>query len=139
LIKKYRNQKLVQLILGIIWLIYIWYSVDSHIIQIGMLALIIFIGIAYSTKLLTNIKKSDGCYSFDTYSIITQKEEMKIPESQLVDLQYYSDSFFKAYNFVLKYDGTNGVVTKKLYLNAEPNSELRSEINRIRKTIANTA
>ncbi len=139
MIKKYRNQKLVQLILGIIWLIYIWYSVDSHIIQIGMLALIIFIGIAYSTKLLTNIKKSDGCYSFDTYSIITQKEEMKIPESQLVDLQYYSDSFFKAYNFVLKYDGTNGVVTKKLYLNAEPNSELRSEINRIRKTIANTA
>ncbi|WP_271393750.1 hypothetical protein [Aequorivita sinensis] len=137
MIKKYRNQKLVQLILGIIWLIYIWYSVDSHIIQIGMLALIIFIGIAYSTKLLTNIKKSDGCYSFDTYSIITQKEEMKIPESQLVDLQYYSDSFFKAYNFVLKYDGTNGVVTKKLYLNAEPNSELRSEINRIRKTIAN--
>ncbi|WP_417237474.1 hypothetical protein [Bizionia paragorgiae] len=127
------------MILGIIWLIYIWYSVDSHIIQIGMLALIIFIGIAYSTKLLTNIKKSDGCYSFDTYSIITQKEEMKIPESQLVDLQYYSDSFFKAYNFVLKYDGTNGVVTKKLYLNAEPNSELRSEINRIRKTIANTA
>lgn len=104
-----------------------------------MLALIIFIGIAYSTKLLTNIKKSDGCYSFDTYSIITQKEEMKIPESQLVDLQYYSDSYFKAYNFVLKYDGTNGIVTKKLYLNAEPNSELRSEINRIRKTIANTA
>lgn len=139
MIKKYRNQKLVQLILGIIWLIYIWYSVDSHIIQIGMLALIIFIGIAYSTKLLTNIKKSDGCYSFDTYSIITQKEEMKIPESQLVDLQYYSDSYFKAYNFVLKYDGTNGIVTKKLYLNAEPNSELRSEINRIRKTIANTA
>ena len=137
MIKKYRNQKLVHLILGVIWLIYIWYSVDSHIIQIGMLALIIFIGIAYSTKLLTNIKKSDGFYSFETYSIITQKEDMKISESQLVDLQYYSDSFFKSYNFVLKYDGTNGVVTKKLYLNAEPNSELRSEINRIRKTIAN--
>ncbi|GGG60523.1 hypothetical protein GCM10010976_34100 [Bizionia arctica] len=104
-----------------------------------MFTLILFIGIAYSTKLLVNIKNSDGFYIFETYSIITQKEAIKISESQLVDLQFYSDSFFKSYNFVLKYDGTNGVVTKKFYLNAEPHSELRSEINRIRKTIANNA
>lgn len=139
MIKKYRNQKLIQLTLGILWLVYIGFSVDSHIIQIGMFVFILFVGIAYSTKLLTNVKKSDGFYTFETYSIITQKEEIKISESKLVDLQYYTDSFFKSYNFILKYDGTNGVITKRLYLNAEPHSELRSEINRIRKTIANTA
>lgn len=137
MIKRYRNQKLIQLTLGIIWLVFIGFSVDSHIIQIGMFAFILFMGIAYSTKLLTNIKQNEGYYVFETYSIITQKEEIKISESQLVDLQYYADSFFKSYNLVLKYDGTNGVITKRLYLNPEPRSELRSEINRIRKTIAN--
>ncbi|WP_310991608.1 hypothetical protein [Aequorivita marina] len=135
MIKKYRNQKLRQLIFGIIWLVWIGVSVDSHIIQTGLFAFLLFIGIVYSTKLLTNIKKSDGFYSFETYSVIIQKETIKISESQLVDLQYYADSFFKSYNLVLKYDGTNGVITKKLYLNAGPHSELRSEINRIRQTI----
>ncbi len=137
MIKKYRNQKLIQLTLGIIGLVFIGFFVDSHIIQIGMFAFILFIGIAYSSKLLTDIKQNDGFYTFETYSIITQKEEIKISESLLVDLQYYTDSFFKSYNLVLKYDGTNGVIKKRLYLNAESHSELRSEINRIRKTIAN--
>ncbi|MEM0519473.1 hypothetical protein [Aequorivita flava] len=124
--------------IGIIWLTGIYFFVDSDIIRIGMLAFIFFIGIAYSTKLLTKIKLSDGFYIFETYSIVTQKEEIKISESQLTEIIYKSDLLFNSHNLILKYNGTNGVVTKKLYLNSEPWSELASELNRIKKTIANT-
>ncbi len=139
MIKKYRNQKIIRLTLTIIWLIGIYYFVDSDIIQIGMLVFIIFIGIGYSPKLLTNIKVNDGFYIFETYSIITQKEEIKISESQLIQILYNNDSIFNSHNLTLKYNGTNGVVYKKLYLNAEPWSELISDLSRIKKTIANNA
>ena len=137
LIKRYRNQKLVQFIIGIIWLIGIYFFVDSDIIRIGMVAFIFFIGIAYSTKLLTNIKLNDGFYIFETYSIVTQKEEIKISESQLIEILYNSDFLFNSHNVIIKYNGENGVINKKLYLNAEPWSKLTSDLNRIKKTIAN--
>ena len=136
MIKRYRNQKIIQLTIGIIWLIGIYFFVDSDIIRIGMLTFILFIGIAYSTKLLTNIKLNEGFYVFETYSIITQKEEIKVAESELTQI-LYNNSFFNSHNLILKYDGTNGVISKRLYLNAEPWSELTSELNRIKKTIAN--
>ena len=137
MIKRYRNQKLVQFIIGIIWLIGIYFFVDSDIIRIGMVAFIFFIGIAYSTKLLTNIKLNDGFYIFETYSIVTQKEEIKISESQLIEILYNSDFLFNSHNVIIKYNGENGVINKKLYLNAEPWSKLTSDLNRIKKTIAN--
>ncbi len=115
----------------------IYYFVDSDIIQIGMLVFIIFIGIGYSPKLLTNLKMNDGFYIFETYSIITQKEEIKISESQLIQILYNNDSIYNSHNLTLQYKGTNGVVHKKLYLNAEPWSELTSDLSRIKKTIAN--
>jgi phage shock protein PspC (stress-responsive transcriptional regulator) len=132
LIKRYRNQKLIQFIIGIIWLIGIYFFVDSDIIRIGMVAFIFFIGIAYSTKLLTNIKLVDGFYIFETYSIVTQTEEIRISESQLTEILYNSDSLFNSHNLILKYNGTNGIVNQKLYLNAEPWSELTSDIIRIK-------
>jgi len=102
-----------------------------------MVAFIFFIGIAYSTKLLTNIKLNDGFYIFETYSIVTQKEEIKISESQLIEILYNSDFLFNSHNVIIKYNGENGVINKKLYLNAEPWSKLTSDLNRIKKTIAN--
>jgi len=137
LIKRYRNQKLVQCIIGIIWLVGIYFFVDSDIIQIGMVAFIFFIGIVYSTKLLTDIKISDGFYIFETYSIVTQKEEIKISKSQLNEILYNSDFLFNSHNVIIKYNGENGVVNKKLRLNTEPWSKLTSDLNRIKKTIAN--
>ena len=137
LIKRYRNQKLVQFIIGIIWLVGIYFFVDSNITRIGMVAFIFFIGIAYSTKLLTNIKISDEFYIFETYSIVTQKEEIKISESQLIEILYNSDFLFNSHNVIIKYNGENGVVNKKLCLNTEPWSKLTSDLNRIKKTIAN--
>jgi hypothetical protein len=133
LIKKYKKQKIVQLAIGLIWLIGIYFFVDSDIIRIGMLVFILFIGIAYSTKLLTNIKMNDGFYIFETYSIITKNEEIKISESQITDILFNTDSFFNSHNLILKYKGTNGIISKKLYLNAEPWSELTSELTRIKK------
>ena len=138
MIKRYRNQKLVQFTIGIIWLIGIYFFIDSDIIRIGMVVFIFFIGIAYSTKLLTNIKLNDGFYVFETYSIVAQKEEIKISESQLTEIRYNSDSLFNSCNIIIEYNGKNGVVNKKLYLNAEPWSKLTSDLNRIKKTIANT-
>ncbi|UAB75664.1 hypothetical protein [Mesoflavibacter sp. SCSIO 43206] len=137
MIKRYRNQKLVQCIIGIIWLVGIYFFVDSDIIQIGMVAFIFFIGIVYSTKLLTDIKISDGFYIFETYSIVTQKEEIKISKSQLNEILYNSDFLFNSHNVIIKYNGENGVVNKKLRLNTEPWSKLTSDLNRIKKTIAN--
>ena len=137
MIKRYRNQKLVQCIIGIIWLVGIYFFVDSNMIRIGMVAFIFFIGIAYSTKLLTNIKISDGFYIFETYSIVTQKEEIKISKSQLNEILYNSDFLFNSHNVIIKYNGENGVVNKKLRLNTEPWSKLTSDLNRIKKTIAN--
>ncbi|MCP4055718.1 MAG: hypothetical protein GY739_22285 [Mesoflavibacter sp.] len=137
MIKRYRNQKLVQCIIGIIWLVGIYFFVDSDIIRIGMVTFIFFIGITYSTKLLTNIKISDGFYIFETYSIVTQREEIKISESQLTEILYNSDSLFNSHNLIIKYNGTNGLVNKKLYLNAEPWSQLTYDLNQIKKTIAN--
>ena len=102
-----------------------------------MLAFILLIGIAYNSKLLTNIKNNEEFIIFETYSIITQKEEIKITKSQLTDIIYNSDSLFNSYNLIINYQGTNGIIKKKLYLNAEPWSELNSEISRIKKTIAN--
>jgi len=131
------NQKLVQCIIGIIWLVGIYFFVDSDIIRIGMVTFIFFIGITYSTKLLTNIKISDGFYIFETYSIVTQREEIKISESQLTEILYNSDSLFNSHNLIIKYNGTNGLVNKKLYLNAEPWSQLTYDLNQIKKTIAN--
>ena len=113
------------------------FFVDSDIIRIGMVAFIFFIGIAYSTKLLTNIKISDGFYIFETYSIVTQKEEIKISKSQLNEILYNSDFLFNSHNVIIKYNGENGVVNKKLRLNTEPWSKLTSDLNRIKKTIAN--
>ena len=139
MIKKYRNQKIIQFTITIIWLIGIYYFVDFDIIQIGMIVFIIFFGIGNSPKLLTNIKLNDGFYIFETYSIITQKEEIKISESQLIQILYNNDSIFNSHNLTLKSNGTNGVVYKKLYLNAEPWSELTSDLIRIKKTIANTS
>ena len=127
----------MQCIIGIIWLIGIYFFVDSDIIRIGMVAFIFFIGIAYSTKLLTNIKISDGFYIFETYSIVTQKEEIKISESQLNEILYNSDFLFNSHNVIIKYNGENGVVNKKLRLNTEPWSKLTSDLNQIKKTIAN--
>ncbi|SDX55762.1 hypothetical protein SAMN05216556_1468 [Aequorivita viscosa] len=80
---------------------------------------------------------NDGFYIFETYSIITQKEEIKISESQLIQILYNNDSIYNSHNLTLQYKGTNGVVHKKLYLNAEPWSELTSDLSRIKKTIAN--
>ena len=137
MIKRYRNQKLVQFTIGIIWLIGIYFFIDSDIIRIGMVVFIFFIGIAYSTKLLTNIKLNDGFYVFETYSIVAQKEEIKISESQLTEIRYNSYSLFNSCNIIIEYNGKNGVVNKKLYLNAEPWSKLTSDLNRIKKTIAN--
>jgi len=111
---------------------------DSDIIRIGMLVFILLIGIAYNTKLLTSIKKHDGFYNFEIYSIITQKEELKISESQLTEIIHSSDSLFNSHNLILKYNGPNGIINKKLYLNAEPWSDLTSELNQLKKTIANT-
>ncbi len=132
MIKRYRNQKIFQLAIGIVWLIGVYFFIDSDIIRIVMLAFVLFVGIAYNTKLLTNIKKTDGFYIFETYSIITQKEEIKISDSQLNAILYNTDSLFNSHNLILKYNGTNGVISKKLYLNAEPWSELTSELSRIK-------
>ena len=137
MLKKYRNQKLIQLTLGILFLIGIYYTVDSDIIRIGMLGLFLIIGIAYNAKLLTNIRTENGFYIFETYSIITQREEIRISKSQLTEISYDNNSIFNSYNLILKHNGTNGVVNKKLYLNADPWSELIAELNRIKKTIAN--
>jgi len=138
LIKKYRKQKIIQLTIGILWLIGIYFFMDSDIIRIGMLVFILLIGIAYNTKLLTSIKKHDGFYNFEIYSIITKKEELKISESQLTEIIHSSDSLFNSHNLILKYNGPNGIINKKLYLNAEPWSDLTSELNQLKKTIANT-
>lgn len=135
LIKSYRNQKIIQLTVAVLWLIHIYFFVDSHIIQIGMFAFIILIAIAYSTELLTNIKQNEGYYIFETYSIITQKEEIKITESELNQI-IFKNRFFDSYNLTINYHGKNGVVKKRLYVNALPNSELKAEINRIIKIIA---
>ena len=138
MIKKYRKQKIIQLTIGILWLIGIYFFMDSDIIRIGMLVFILLIGIAYNTKLLTSIKKHDGFYNFEIYSIITKKEELKISESQLTEIIHSSDSLFNSHNLILKYNGPNGIINKKLYLNAEPWSDLTSELNQLKKTIANT-
>ena len=119
MIKKYKIQKLVQFSIGVLWLIGIYFFVESDILQIGMLDFILPIGIAYSTKLLTNIKKIEESYIFETYSIITQKEEIKISESQLTEI-LYTNSLFNTHNLIIKYNGTNGIITKKLYVNTEP-------------------
>ncbi|CAM3447598.1 hypothetical protein [Aequorivita lipolytica] len=136
MIKRYRNQKIVQLTIGIIWLFGIYFFVDYDFIRIGMLAFIFFIGIIYNTKLLTNIKMNNGFYFLETYSIITQKEEIKISESQIVQIIYKANSLFNSHNLVLKYNGTNGIIIKKLYLNAAPWSELTFELSQIKKSIA---
>ncbi|TXD68673.1 hypothetical protein ESV24_10935 [Aequorivita lipolytica] len=122
--------------IGIIWLFGIYFFVDYDFIRIGMLAFIFFIGIIYNTKLLTNIKMNNGFYFLETYSIITQKEEIKISESQIVQIIYKANSLFNSHNLVLKYNGTNGIIIKKLYLNAAPWSELTFELSQIKKSIA---
>src|SRR5690606_5635385 len=127
-IKKYRKQKIFQLIIGVIWLVGIYFFVDSSIIQVGMFAFILFIGIAYSPKLLTNIKINDEFFIFETYSIITQKEDIKISESEITDVVYTANSLFNSHNLILKYNGKNGIISKKLYLNAEPWSKLTSDL-----------
>lgn len=131
MIKKYKIQKLVQFSIGVLWLIGIYFFVESDILQIGMLAFILLIGIAYSTKLLTNIKKIEESYIFETYSIITQKEEIKISESQLTEI-LYTNSLFNTHNLIIKYNGTNGIITKKLYVNTEPWSKLTSDLTQIK-------
>ncbi|WP_157418012.1 hypothetical protein [Aequorivita capsosiphonis] len=132
MIKKYKIQKLIQFSIGVLWLIGIYFFVDSDIIQIGMFAFILLIGIANSTKLLIKIKKNEGFLIFEIYSILTQKEEIRILESQLTEIRYYSNLFFNSHNLILKYNGTNGIVTKKLYMNAEPWSDLTSELKKIK-------
>ena len=112
---------------------WIYFFVDSDIIRIGMMTFILLIGIAYNAKLLTNIKTENGYCIFETYSIITQKEEIKIAESQLTEISYNIDSLLNSHNLILKHNGTNGSISKKLYINAEPWSELNAELSRIKK------
>lgn len=135
MIKKYRIQKLDQFSIGVIWLIGVYFFVESNFIQIGMLVFILIIGIMYNAKLLVNIKKNDGFLIFETYSIITQKEEIKILESQLTEIRYNSNLFLNSHNLILKYEGTNGLITKKLYVNAEPWSELTSGLRLIKEIL----
>ena len=137
MINLYRKQKLVQLSLGIFFLIGIYFSLDYSILKIGLFVILLLIGIAYNSKLLTNIKRESGFYIIETYSIINKKEEMKISESKLADISYDNNSILKSHNLILRYNGANGIVVKKLYLNAEPWSELMTELIVIKKTIAN--
>lgn len=89
----------------------------------------------YNAKLLVNIKKNDGFLIFETYSIITRKEEIKILKSQLAEIQYSSNLFLNSHNLILKYDGRNGVITKKLFVNAEPWAELTADLKLIKEIL----
>ncbi|SRX55299.1 hypothetical protein AEQU1_02321 [Aequorivita sp. CIP111184] len=75
----------------------------------------------------------DGFYIFETYSIVSQKEEFKISKTDISEILYRNT----LYILILKYNGTNGIMSKKLALNTEPWSDLNSEISRIKKTIFN--
>ena len=90
----------------------------------------------FNTKLLTNIQLEDGHYIFETYSIINQKEEIKISEIELTQLKYKIGSIFTSHNLTLKCKGNKGIRSKKLYINAEQSSELLSMLVQIKKTIA---
>ena len=109
---------------------------ETNIYGILIFVFTLIIGIAYNAKLLTAITSKDGVYTFETYSIISQKEEFKIPEAELLAIQYKNDSIFNSYNLVLIHKGKNGNVKKHLSLNAAPWSELTEEIIELQKNVA---
>lgn len=137
MIRTYRNQKITQFFVSVLLLIGIYFFINTSIIQVVILLFIGFIGIAYNSKLLIDIKKDEGFYIFKTYSVITQREEFRISESQLTQIDYEANPLFNSHNLILKYEGTNGIINKKLYLNAAPWSELISDLSQIKKTIVN--
>lgn len=126
----------MQLIFGLILLVGLYFSSDSGGLRIGFLIIFLIVSIAYNTKLLTNIQLEDGHYIFETYSIINQKEEIKISEIELTQLKYKIGSIFTSHNLTLKCKGNKGIRSKKLYINAEQSSELLSMLVQIKKTIA---
>ena len=126
----------MQLIFGLILLVGLYFSSDSGGLRIGFLIIFLIVSIAYNTKLLTNIQLEDGHYIFETYSIINQKEEIKISEIELTQLKYKIGSIFTSHNLTLKCKGNKGIRSIKLYINAEQSSELLSMLVQIKKTIA---
>ena len=92
----------MQLIFGLILLVGLYFSSDSGGLRIGFLIIFLIVSIAYNTKLLTNIQLEDGHYIFETYSIINQKEEIKISEIELTQLKYKIGSIFTSHNLTLK-------------------------------------
>lgn len=136
MINRYLRRKTMQLIFGLILLVGLYFSSDSGGLRIGFLIIFLIVSIAYNTKLLTNIQLEDGHYIFETYSIINQKEEIKISEIELTQLKYKIGSIFTSHNLTLKCKGNKGIRSKKLYINAEQSSELLSMLVQIKKTIA---
>tara|TARA_B100000795_G_C22587421_1_gene356162 strand:- start:217 stop:612 length:396 start_codon:yes stop_codon:yes gene_type:complete len=126
----------MQLIFGLILLVGLYFSSDSGGLRIGFLIIFLIVSIAYNTKLLTNIQLEDGHYIFETYSIINQKEEIKISEIELTQLKYKIGSIFTSHNLTLKCKGNKGIRSIKLYINAGQSSELLSMLVQIKKTIA---
>ena len=136
MINRYLRRKTMQLIFGLILLVGLYFSSDSGGLRIGFLIIFLIVSIAYNTKLLTNIQLEDGHYIFETYSIINQKEEIKISEIELTQLKYKIGSIFTSHNLTLKCKGNKGIRSIKLYINAEQSSELLSMLVQIKKTIA---
>ncbi|MBJ2175870.1 hypothetical protein JBL43_16570 [Aureibaculum sp. A20] len=112
LIKRYRKQKLIQLLIGSLALVVIYFFIDISSIHLILIAFVFILSIGYSTKLLTQIKIEDETYTFETYSIVTKKEEIKIHKSELSEILYKPDFLFNSHNLILKHCGTNGIIVK---------------------------
>ncbi len=121
--------------MGLLVITGLYLIAETNIYGILIFVFTLIIGIVYNAKLLTAITSKDGVYIFETYSIISQKEKFKIPEAELVAIQYNNHSIFNSYNLVLIHKGKYGNVKKQLSLNAPPWSELTGEIIKIQKSL----
>ncbi|MGK7391395.1 MAG: hypothetical protein ACNS60_13650 [Candidatus Cyclobacteriaceae bacterium M2_1C_046] len=132
MIKDYKNQKLQQLLFGVV--LFVLYAIlmqdfTSSLIIIAILTLIIAMG--FNTYLLYDIEIQEDIIIIKTYSLLTKKTQLELSKKDLVDLRY-NDAFFTSYNLIINYKEDGEVITKKLYLNAEPWDDLMLKLHELK-------
>lgn len=129
----YKNQKLQQLLYGVgLFVAYALLMQDftGSLIIVAILTLIIAMG--FNTQLLHSVEIIDDTITIKTYSLLTKNKQLQLQKAAIIDLSY-NDSFFSSSNLSLAYKQDNKVISKKLYLNAEPWDELMLKLHELKK------
>lgn len=133
MIKEFKQQKIQQLLFGII--LFVLYSIimkdfTSSLIIVAVLTLMI--GIGFNTSLLYDVEIEEDIIIIKTYSLLGREGIIKIKKNNLADLEY-NDSFFSSYNLVVIFRDQGKLIRKKLYLNAEPWDKLMLKLYELKK------